>query len=108
MMETLMHLGKLWLIGGVASAIFISPALAEMTISPEQRTIIRGYVVEERVPPVTIEEDIVVGATLPAEIELVPVPEAWGPELRTYRYLYADDRVVLVEPDTRRVIEVIE
>ena len=30
------------------------------------------------------------------------------PELRTYRYVVIGDEVALVEPETRRVIEVIE
>jgi hypothetical protein len=36
------------------------------------------------------------------------VPSDWGPELGRYRYVYSGDDVVLVEPSTRRVIQVIE
>jgi hypothetical protein len=35
-------------------------------------------------------------------------PEAWGPKLRTYRYVYGDDRIFFVDPANRRVIQVIE
>jgi hypothetical protein len=36
------------------------------------------------------------------------VPRDWGPVLGRYRYVYSGDDVVLVEPSTRRVIQVIE
>ena len=81
---------------------------AEVVISPERRTMMRNYVVKERVRPRTFKERVVVGATLPEDVELAPVPEPWGPELRSYRYVYGDDRIYLVEPSSRRVIQVIE
>ncbi len=49
-----------------------------------------------------------VGATLPADVELAPVPQTWGPGFISYRYVYTGDDVVLVDPSSRRVIEVIE
>jgi hypothetical protein len=36
-------------------------------IEPEQRTVIRDYVVKERVAPVKVKERISVGAPLPAD-----------------------------------------
>jgi len=84
-------------------------ALAQtIVIEPEQRTRIREYVVEQRVPPVRFRERVTVGAVLPADVDLVAVPETWGPSLRRYRYVYWDDRVVLVEPSSRRVIQIID
>ena len=77
-------------------------------ISPEQRTRIKEYVVKEKVKPVTIRESVRVGATLPADVDLVAVPETWGPSFSRYRYVYHGDNVVLVEPSSRRVIEIID
>lgn len=95
-----------------ALALFAgSQALAQsvsVEISPEQRTKIKQYVVEERVKPVRVEQRIAVGATLPAEIELSPVPPAWGPPFARYRYVYTDEQVVLVDPSSRRVVEIID
>jgi hypothetical protein len=95
-----------------AAALFAGgQALAQSTvveISPEQRTTIKEYVVREKVKPVTIRESVRVGATIPAEVELVTVPEAWGPSFTRYRYVYSNDNVVLVEPSSRRVIQVID
>jgi hypothetical protein len=79
-----------------------------ITVAPEQRTRIKEYVVREKVRPVTVRERVTVGATLPADVELVEVPADWGPEMRRYRYIYSGDNVVLVEPSSRRVIQVID
>jgi len=81
---------------------------ATVTIAPEQRTKIKQYVVEKKVKPITLKERVTVGATLPADVELVAVPSDWGPEVTKYRYVYSDNRVVLVEPSSRKVIQVIE
>lgn len=81
---------------------------ANPTISAEQRTRIRQYVVQHNVSPVTVRERVAVGATLPADVELRAVPSEWGSDLGSYRYLYSDNRVVLVEPSSRRIIQVIE
>jgi len=81
---------------------------ANPTISAEQRTRIRAYVTQHNVSPVTVRDRVAVGATLPADVELRAVPGEWGPDLGNYRYIYSDDRVVLVEPSSRRVIQVID
>jgi hypothetical protein len=83
-------------------------ASASVTISPEQRTRIKQYVVEKKVKPVVVKERVAVGATLPADVELAAVPGDWGPEMGRYRYVYSDDRVMLVEPSSRRVVQVID
>lgn len=79
-----------------------------LVIEPEQRTVIREYVVKEKVSPVTVKERISVGATLPADVELRTAPAAWGPKLSKYRYVYSDNHVYLVEPSNRTVVQVIE
>ncbi len=103
---------KRTLIGVAAAAVLASSALAQtVVIEPQQRTVIRNYVVKERVRPIELRERVVVGATLPAEIELTPVPEtiyAEVPSLRPYRYFVWEDRFVLVEPSSRRVIQIVE
>jgi len=81
---------------------------ASVTIAPEQRTRIKQYVTEKKVKPVTVKERVSVGATLPADVELVDVPPDWGPELTRYRYVYSDNHVMLVEPSSRRVVQVID
>ena len=57
----------------------------------------------ERVPSVTVRERIVVGEPLPATVELRPVPQ-----YNEYRYAVVNDRRVIVEPRTRKIIKIID
>jgi hypothetical protein len=107
----------------IAAVTLTSPALAQsrttvtttgaatatsITVAPEQRTRIKSYVTEHKVKPVTVKERITVGATLPADVELLAVPSDWGPSLHRYRYVYSGHDVVLVDPSSRRVLQVID
>ena len=101
------------IIGGVAALAILASSQAyaqttSVTIAPEQRTKIKEYVVREKVKPVTVKERVTVGATLPADVELATIPADWGPELRSYRYVYTDNHVALVEPSSRRVVQIID
>ena len=64
---------------------------------------VRTYVVEERVPSVRVEEEIVVGQTLPPAIELRAIPD-----YDQYRFAVVNERRVLIEPRTRKIIRIIE
>jgi Protein of unknown function (DUF1236) len=57
----------------------------------------------ERAPSVRVRERIVVGEPLPEAVELRPVPRH-----TEYRYAVVNDRRVIVEPRTRRIIKIIE
>ena len=92
-----------------ASMLVSGHAFAQViTLQPEQRTIIREYVERESVPVVEIERDLTVGQSIPEEVELSTVPQQWGPSMNGYRYIYTDDRVYLIEPSSRRIIQVID
>jgi hypothetical protein len=104
---------KQTLIAGAAALTLLASsqilsAQTTIEIAPEQRTRIKEYVVKEKVKPVTVKERVSVGATLPADVELVAVPETWGPSVSKYRYVYSDNHVVLVEPSSRRVVQIID
>ena len=77
-------------------------------IEPEYRTKIKTYVTEHKVRPVATQEKIVVGGAVPRDVELESVPSDWGPSLTKYRYIYSGDRVMLVDPGTRTVVQEID
>jgi hypothetical protein len=81
---------------------------ATVQIEPQYRTRIQSYVTEKRVRPVQTREKIIVGATVPSDVELEAVPADWGPSLTKYRYVYSSDRVMLVDPATRTVVHEID
>jgi len=96
-------------VAGFAAALLTTQAFAQaVVIAPEQRTTIKEYVVKEKIRPYRLQSRVTVGATLPADVELAPVPQAWGPAFSSYRYVYTGDDVVLVDPTSRRVVDVIE
>ena len=96
-------------VAGFAAALLTTQAVAQsIVVAPEQRTAIREYVVKEKIRPHKLQSRVTVGATLPADVELAPVPETWGPSFRSYRYVYTGDVVILVDPSSRRVVQVIE
>ena len=57
----------------------------------------------ERAPSVVVRERVVVGEPLPPEVVLRPVPR-----YTEYRYAIVNDRRVIVEPRTRRVVKIID
>src|SRR6202041_2225076 len=57
----------------------------------------------ERVPSVAVQERGVVGGPLPPSVELRPVPS-----YSEYRYAVVNDRRVIVEPRTRKIIKIID
>ena len=76
-------------------------------IANEQIPTFRRYVVEERVPSYAIPDRVVVGGTLPeAGVVYYDVPERYG--ATTFRYTVVNDRTVLVDPRSRRIMQVID
>ena len=96
----------------LATAALLSTAAYAQTavvqIAPEQRTKIKEYVVQKKMAPITMTDKVVVGATIPQSVELVAVPSDWGPSVSKYKYIYSDNHVVLVEPSSRKVIQIID
>lgn len=73
----------------------------------DERPRFRSYVVEQRRPSYEYREDLRVGVVLPEEgVTYYDVPPEYG--VREHRYTVVNGRTVLVEPRTRRVIEIVE
>jgi uncharacterized protein DUF1236 len=79
---------------------------ATVQIEPQYRTKIKSYITEQKIRPVQTREKIVVGGTVPSDVELEAVPAV--PSLTKYRYVYSGERVMLVDPGTRTVVHEIE
>lgn len=83
-------------VGGVAGAV-IGDAL---TPPPAE---VRTYVVEQDIPSVAVERQVVVGEALPDSVEYRVVP---GHE--SYAYTVVNDRRVIVDPRNRTVVQVLD
>jgi len=88
-------------VGGVTGAI-VGGAL-----TADESTKVKQYVVREKRPSVRVTEKVAVGEELPSNVEVYSVPADTG--VRTeYRYTVVNDRTVLVDPKTHRIVQVIE
>jgi hypothetical protein len=76
-------------------------------IAVAQRPAFREYIVRERVPNYTIPDRVVVGGVLPeVGVTYYDVPQTFG--ATPYRYTVVNGRTVLVEPRSRRIVQVVE
>jgi Protein of unknown function (DUF1236) len=74
----------------------------------DQRPRFREYVIREHTFSYRLHEPVTVGMVLPPTgVTLYLIPREFGvpPE---YRYAMVNDQVILVEPTTRRIVEVID
>jgi hypothetical protein len=90
--------------GAAPGAVIVDENLG---IAADQRPAFREYIVRERVPDYSISERVVVGGVLPeAGVTYYDVPQSFG--ATPYRYTVVNGRTVLVEPRSRRIVQVIE
>ncbi|RWX75826.1 DUF1236 domain-containing protein [Neorhizobium lilium] len=64
---------------------------------------VRTYVLEQRVPSVVYEGDVVVGSTLPETVEVHTVDG-----YDDYAYTVVNEHRVIVDPRTRAVVQVLD
>ena len=76
-------------------------------IAVDQRPAFREYIIRERVPNYTIPDRVIVGGVLPETgVTYYDVPQTFG--ATPYRYTVVNGQTVLVEPRSRRIVQVVE
>ena len=91
-------------VGAAGGAVVVDEGTG---IAVERRSAFREYIVRERVPSYTIPDRVVIGGVLPeAGVTYYDVPQSFG--ATPYRYTVVNGQTVLVEPRTRRIVQVIE
>lgn len=82
-----------------------------VVLTPDQRTTVYKRVVRERVAAPRGEViEYRVGTRVPREVELRTFDDdvyVEAPALRPYRYMHVNNQVVLVDPETSEVVEII-
>jgi uncharacterized protein DUF1236 len=61
------------------------------------------FATRERVPSVTVQEEVVVGRPVAKQVQLRTIPKH-----KEYRFAVINNKRVIVEPKTRRIIQIIE
>ncbi len=85
-------------VGGVGGAI-----VGGITDANSQR--FRAHAAREVRDDYHYERDVAVGAELPSAVVYYDVPAEYG--VRNYRYTRVNGRVVLVDPKTRRIVQIV-
>lgn len=97
------------LFAGIASAQTgtTSTTTTTTTITPQQETAIKTYVTKEKTKSINAPSGFTVteGATVPKTVELHRFGSDVG--LSQYDYVVMDNRTVLVDPQTRKVIRIV-
>jgi hypothetical protein len=76
-------------------------------IAADQLPAFREYIVRERVPNYVVPDRVIVGGVLPEiGVTYYDVPQTFG--VTPYRYTVVNGETVLVEPRTRRIVQVVE
>jgi len=85
-------------------------ARERVELTPAQRTTIYRTITRERVGAVPDAVDVRLGARVPRTVELREMPTTVVqeiPDVRRYRYMVVNNQVLLVDPATSEVIEII-
>jgi hypothetical protein len=80
-------------------------------LSPDERRTIHTIVMREPSCRYEPRIDFRIGIPLPSAVQVCDFPEAIVtevPEVRRYRFMVRGDEVVIVDPDERRVVDVID
>jgi hypothetical protein len=93
--------------GPVGAAVGAGVGAVAGGIADETRPRFRSYVSERHVPSYRYEREVRVGEDLPASgVTYYEVPREYG--VTKYRYTVVNDRPVLVDPSTHRIVQVID
>ena len=93
--------------GPVGAAVGATVGAVGGAIADDARPRFRSYVVERHHPSYRYDREVRVGADLPSSgVTYYEVPREYG--VTKYRYTVVNDRPVLVDPGTHRIVQVIE
>lgn len=88
------------LLGGPIGAVIggiVGLASGSVVDPPDQ---VRTYVTTNKVDPVYLDGEVVVGSAIPKTVKVYQVPDY------KYQYAYVNGRTVLVEPDSNKIVYV--
>jgi hypothetical protein len=113
----------LWLMrAGLIALVAIAPAWAQtaattgteaqalVVLPPEKQALVREHVKRSDFPAAQLSQPVGIGMVVPPEVDLIVLPDDVGtlvPTTTSYQFLVASDLIAVVEPETRKVIQLI-
>jgi hypothetical protein len=92
----------------VGGAVGAAVGTVDGILGVDDRPRFRTYVVEQRHPSYQYREEVRIGGVLPEDgVTYYEVPQRYT-AAREYRYTVVNGRTVLVEPRTRRIVQIVE
>lgn len=94
--------------GAAAEAVAGAPEASAngAVLTAEQRVKVQLYVSKEKRPSAKVTEKIVVGAILPGNVELYPLPAEISGKA-DYRYAIVNERTLVVEAKTHKIAQIV-
>ncbi|WP_315918631.1 DUF1236 domain-containing protein [Mesorhizobium sp. SP-1A] len=86
-------------------AVMGAAAAQDVVIEPQQQTVIKEYVHKKPLASIDLPGvQLSIGSVLPDTVELHQIE---APDVK-YRYVVVEGRTLIVDPETRKVVEVLE
>jgi Protein of unknown function (DUF1236) len=82
-----------------------------LKLTLEQEHVIKEFIKDMKLDPPATAARAAVGDAVPQDTTLRPMPEEVGrkvPQIKTHRFVYTADRILIVDPKDNRVADVIE
>ena len=90
----------------------VDEVTGSVVIDPDQEVMIRRHVIEEQPAPYVIEiprGQVRIGSAVPSDVPLRPMARFGSQDLARFAYFVSpDQKIVVVEPETRRVVKIIK
>jgi hypothetical protein len=87
------------------------PGPPRVNLTLEQRHVIKEIIKDLNVSPPQQKLDTSIGATVPATINLNPMPQVVAqkvPQVKSHLFFVQDGKVVIVDPKENRIVDAIE
>jgi hypothetical protein len=109
----------------LAAALLAGPAMAQSTpdagqpvdpgkpalLEPDKQAMVREQVTRTNLQPAKLSEPAKIGMVVPKSVPLQSLPEdavTEVPKVTAYSFFVAGDRIAIVEPASRRIIQLLD
>ena len=83
---------------------------SSMPLSSDKHVLVKEHVRRAKVPEAKIDEQVAVGMTVPEGVELWGLPQdsmTEVPTVSSYKFFYVGKVIAVVDPDSRKVVQLI-
>ena len=97
------------IVGAATGAVGTATGIVGSILGVEQRPRFHEYVQEQNYPSYSWRRDVRVGAVLPRSgVTYYAIPNDYSSMNGRYRYARVNDRTVIVDPRTRRIVDIVD